>query len=100
MTLERLPEEIQKEIFNLTKDEQFQKIFAEDEVLDKLLGDTTPAVNSNTLTYQQDYRICQLVANYLVDNNKLWDIKMNWIRKLIKYLLIKDLLNKNNGDKL
>lgn len=95
MTLNRLPENIQKEIYNLTQDEQFQKLFAEDKVLDELFGDKTPAVNSDELTYEQDYRICQLVANYLVDNDKIWTIKFNWVKKLIKYLLIKDLLNNN-----
>lgn len=94
MIISDLPKKIQKEIDKLTQDEQFQKILDEDEVLDKLFEFSGSSVILDTLTYQQDYRLCQLVANYLVDNEKIKTPKVKWFRKLYKFILIKALLHK------
>ena len=60
MKLHTVPVSVQNEIAKLTDDDQFQKIFAEDKILDQAKDQK-----------ERDHRICQLVVDYLISKGKL-----------------------------
>ena len=63
MNLNTLPKQIQEMIAELTTDEEFQKLFAEDKVLNEL------EEQGNKKEF--DYRVCQLVVDYLITKGKI-----------------------------
>lgn len=72
MTLKNLPENFKKAIYELTKDEEFQKIYAEDKVLDELLDKEAKAADEYLEFYKKaDQRSCQLVVDYLLEHKEL-----------------------------
>ena len=60
MKLHTVPVSVQNEISKLTDDDEFQKIFAEDKILDEAKDQK-----------ERDYRICQLVVDYLISKGKM-----------------------------
>lgn len=63
MKLSSVPLALQKKIQALVEDDQFQKIFAEDE----LLTEYQEKQQSNNV----DHRTCQLVVDYLISKGQL-----------------------------
>lgn len=63
MKISSVPLALQQKIQALTEDDQFQQIFAEDELLTKY--------QENQQSNNVDYRICQLVVDYLISKGKL-----------------------------
>lgn len=63
MNLNYLSDGMRKKVLALIEDEEFQKLFAEDNVLNELQGKQ----NEKML----DYRMCQLVVDYLISKKKI-----------------------------
>lgn len=78
MTLDRLPKKLQKAVYELTQDEEFQKHFAEDKVLDEL----TQKLNETRMKYNEAYakydqKVCQLVVDWLFKHR---DVSFSFLR--------------------
>ena len=59
MTLKYIPENFRKAILDLTKDEEFQKIYAEDKELDQIEEDFMLARDAYIATYnKREQRMC------------------------------------------
>lgn len=73
MTFKYIPSNFRKAILDLTKDEEFQKIYAEDKVLDELLAKEAKAADEYLELYKKaDQRSCQLVIDYLLEHKELY----------------------------
>lgn len=72
MTFKYIPANFRKAIYELNKDEEFQKIYAEDKVLDELLDKEAKAAEEYLEFYKKaDQRSCQLVIDYLLEHKEL-----------------------------
>lgn len=75
MKISSVPLALQQKIQALTEDDQFQQIFAEDQLLKKY--------QENQQSNKIDYRICQLVVDYLISKGKLKQFfREFWIKVL------------------
>lgn len=83
MNLNKIPPDTQKLILELEEDEEFQKLFAEDKVLNEL--------EEQGKEEEFDLRMCQLIADYLFEKGKLTSkgILGKLERKLIIFALHK-----------
>lgn len=82
MNIAYAPERVKQFIYKLSDDEQFQKIFGEDKVLDELEAKRNEAKDEKQkkqIYNKMDYRVCQLVVDYMIQKKKL----VRFLRKMM-----------------
>ena len=105
MTLNRLPKKFRQAVMELTENEEFQKIYAEDKVLNEVCDRKDEAMkNYNELYAKADQRACQLVVDYILEHNDItvgfFRIKLTSekLKKFLRKCLIESM--RSEGDSL
>ena len=82
MNLNMVPEKLAKKICNLQSDEEFQKLYGEDKILDELDEERKQHPEKNDEIYEKmNRRMCQFVVDYLLEKGQ---IEWRWNNKFIQ----------------
>ena len=79
MYLNDLPKEMKDKFCNLSKDEEFQRLFAKDKILNKLQDEG----NDNTIEYE--HRVDEVIVDYLVSKNRIPECQREYWVAYLKY---------------
>lgn len=79
MYLNDLPKEKQRMFLDLSNDEEFQKVFAKDEILNEM------EAQGKEDTEEFQYRVDEIIVNYLVSKNKIPECQREYWVAYLKY---------------
>lgn len=79
MYLNDLPNKTQKMFSDLTNDDEFQKIFAKDEILNEL------EAQGKEDTEEFQHRVDEVVVDYLISKNKIPECQREYWTEYLKY---------------